>query len=879
MKKLIILLVALVAMNGAMAQWFPLNSGTTNNLNSVYFTDVNTGYAVGEGGTILKTTDGGVNWLFKNSETLFNLKSVFFTSSSTGSIVGDSGTILRTTNSGTNWENINSGTSYTLNSVHFPATDTGYIAGGDDNYSQPQILKTIDGGLTWTIIVTDITLPMNLTSVCFITSNTGYATGHYWTMCAKEIVLKTEDGGIHWTIVYDNSPCDFGTSFKTLFFTDGNHGHVAGHWEGTGQIMRTDDGGLNWSSQLFNYPQTFRSIQFPNNNTGYSVGDFGKILKTNDGGVTWLNQPSETTNDLTSVFFINATIGFVVGENGTILKTTNGGASSGCLPEGITFTTQEEIDNFQVNYPGCTEIEGDVSIEGWNITNLHGLSVLISIGGYLEIYYNNGLTSLTGLENLSSIGGSLDIIDNYALSSLTGLMSLTYLGGDLNTIRDHALISLTGLENLTSIGGDVSIEVNLSLTSLTGLDNLTSIGGKLQIGDYDYGNPALTSLSGLDNLISIGGNMFIGYNPELTDMTALENVTSFQGDVTITGNYSLTNCAIQNICNYLNAPNGVVEIYNNGPGCNSQSEVVSACGGSIPCLPYGNYYLLSQDDVDNFKINFPACNDLAGNLIITGNSIINLTGLNQVYSIGGSACIDYCDNLENLNGLENLYSIGGSLGVHENNQLLSLSGLESLDFIDGLLAIGTIDDGGAPSAPPGGNPLLTSISSLSSLTDVGGLDIGQNPSLLSLSGLDNIDANTLAYVAIGLNSSLSTCEVQSICDYLAAPNAYILISDNAPGCNSPEEVIEACLITVEEVAGVSGILVIPNPAGDMITVSLPMLTGNEQLTLFNITGEKLLERQITNTETQINLSALPRGVYVVRVQDEKMVEVGKIIKE
>ena len=38
--------------------------------------------------------------------------------------------------------------------------------------------------------------------------------------------------------------------------------------------------------------------------------------------------------------------------------------SQGCLPEGITFTTQEQIDNFQTNYPGCTEIEGNIEIEG-----------------------------------------------------------------------------------------------------------------------------------------------------------------------------------------------------------------------------------------------------------------------------------------------------------------------------------------------------------------------------------------------------------------------------------------------------------------------------------------------------------------------------------
>ncbi len=57
--------------------------------------------------------------------------------------------------------------------------------------------------------------------------------------------------------------------------------------------------------------------------------------------------------------------------------------SQPCLPSGITFSTQEEIDNFQSNYPYCTEIEGDVIIEGNDVTNLYGLSVLTAIGGFL----------------------------------------------------------------------------------------------------------------------------------------------------------------------------------------------------------------------------------------------------------------------------------------------------------------------------------------------------------------------------------------------------------------------------------------------------------------------------------------------------------------
>ena len=43
--------------------------------------------------------------------------------------------------------------------------------------------------------------------------------------------------------------------------------------------------------------------------------------------------------------------------------------SQSCLPDGITFSTQQQIDNFQIDYPGCSEIEGSVIINGNDITN------------------------------------------------------------------------------------------------------------------------------------------------------------------------------------------------------------------------------------------------------------------------------------------------------------------------------------------------------------------------------------------------------------------------------------------------------------------------------------------------------------------------------
>jgi hypothetical protein len=162
----------------------------------------------------------------------------------------------------------------------------------------------------------------------------------------------------------------------------------------------------------------------------------------------------------------------------------------------------------------------------------------------------------------------------------------------------------------------------------------------------------------------------------------------------------------------------------------------------------------------------------------------------------------------------------------------------------------------------------------------GGLSISVNDALTSLSALDNIEAASITNLQIRYNNSLSTCEVQSICEYLASPNGTIEIHDNDPGCNSPEEVILACqAITMEEINPGAGISILPNPATGIITISHLGPAGTARLTIFNTGGGKVLDRQLTYNETQINISALTTGVYFVRVQNEGLVEVRKMVKE
>ncbi|MEI7897762.1 MAG: YCF48-related protein [bacterium] len=80
MKKLLIIVILLLTFNTLSAQkWTVLASGTDNALNSVYFTNADSGYAVGTNGTILKTMNGGAAWTNISSGINKQLNDVYFT--------------------------------------------------------------------------------------------------------------------------------------------------------------------------------------------------------------------------------------------------------------------------------------------------------------------------------------------------------------------------------------------------------------------------------------------------------------------------------------------------------------------------------------------------------------------------------------------------------------------------------------------------------------------------------------------------------------------------------------------------------------------------------------------------------------------------------
>src|SRR5262245_36853959 len=94
-----IVMTLLAARTFSQSGWIwqnPLPQG--NNLYGVSMIDASTTVAVTEGGTILRTTDGGGTWMIQATGITHWLGAIFFADASVGTAVGESGTILHTTN-------------------------------------------------------------------------------------------------------------------------------------------------------------------------------------------------------------------------------------------------------------------------------------------------------------------------------------------------------------------------------------------------------------------------------------------------------------------------------------------------------------------------------------------------------------------------------------------------------------------------------------------------------------------------------------------------------------------------------------------------------------------------------------------------------------
>ncbi len=467
----------------------------------------------------------------------------------------------------------------------------------------------------------------------------------------------------------------------------------------------------------------------------------------------------------------------------TISKT--GANSQKCLPTipGFGFYTQEHIDNFPVNYPGCTEIEGDLIIGEFqnDITNLNGFSQLRSVGGSLRISNCEALQSLNGLNNLRSIGQGLGIGNLPLLTDLSGLEKLQSIDSMLLIQGCHGLKSLHGLDSLRKVKFvDVSFNDSLtdlsalgnlphnlfglniggvSLTSLQGLQHLDSIGA----GGLSLSSTGLSQLNDLSQIEYIAGRLDIGYNPALASLAGLSNLGGVGGDLSITANPALTSLAELSSLTGVGGtftldyqenmiqPGGPPALKTIGGNLWVQGmPQLTNLGGLASLDSIGGSLRLANNPNQITASGLPALRQV-GNIEIYGTAMQDLTGLDSIRNVPGFVQISYMPELRDFQGLGQLETIGGRLEVAYNQALINFDGLGTLTTIGenftvyentalenfaGLTGLRDIGN----QAYFYNNAVLNNFAGLDGLQKIGdSLVIFSNPALTSLEGFTVLD--------------------------------------------------------------------------------------------------------------------------------------------
>jgi photosystem II stability/assembly factor-like uncharacterized protein len=274
MRKIVLLaaMVLTLATTAHSQQWVSQISGTSQDLYGVCFVGSDTGWAVGDYGTILTTPNGGLTWSSQTSGVTADLRDVKFTSSSSGWAVGAGGTILHTTDLGDKWTPQTSGTTQLLWRCHFPDDNHGWAVGRNRT-----VLYTTDGGATWTTQTNfygGVPASTELKSVWAYDSLTAWACGR------DGMVIKTTDGGNLWRRKASGT---VGCLNGVCFPVDASEGWIGGRW---GEILYTSNGGESWEAQVDDiYSECLMGgVALADNEYGWAVGKYGRIASTFDGG-------------------------------------------------------------------------------------------------------------------------------------------------------------------------------------------------------------------------------------------------------------------------------------------------------------------------------------------------------------------------------------------------------------------------------------------------------------------------------------------------------------------------------------------------------------------------------------------------------------------
>ncbi|MBU4441897.1 MAG: IPT/TIG domain-containing protein, partial [Actinobacteria bacterium] len=302
--------------------WAAQTSTTTNGLRGVSSVSTNDVWAVGELRAIIGTTNGGTNWNVRSTiPHSCALYGVDFPAASDGFAVGSGGTIVKTSNSGVTWAAQTSTTTNDLNGISAASTTVAWAVGAGGT-----IVNTINGGTTWAAQTSTTTNDLNGVSSASTTVT--------WAVGELRAIIKTINGGTNWTHLLGISGPG---GLYGVDVTPGGTVYASGFKDGTpddGIVVNTADSGATFNVESPGTALHLYAIDCRDNNNMWAVGggSGAGVVFHGDPAVpgAWTNQYPAVPNELHGVYAdINGASYEIiaVGDNGYITYSTNSGGA------------------------------------------------------------------------------------------------------------------------------------------------------------------------------------------------------------------------------------------------------------------------------------------------------------------------------------------------------------------------------------------------------------------------------------------------------------------------------------------------------------------------------------------------------------------------
>ncbi len=295
------------------------------------------------------------SWQTLNANTLsWRFEDLCFVDPDIGWVVDGGGQILKTVNGGQNWTQQFYNSSLYFRSVEFLNDQLGFAGTLANGNPTAQLLRTTDGGATWTDLTGNF--PVNVTGICGISivdENTVFITGVFF---GSAYIMKSTDQGDTWQ--YTNMST-YANGLVDIYFKDGLNGWAVGQGN-QGNALRavilgTTNGGTTWNLLRSGDHSNQRSwkIQQLNDNVFYaSIEEFEpspQYFKSIDGGQTWSLQNVVTTNTsgtMQGIGFLNENLGWVGGFSQLFYETTDGGQTWDYQPSiGLSFNRFQRVND------------------------------------------------------------------------------------------------------------------------------------------------------------------------------------------------------------------------------------------------------------------------------------------------------------------------------------------------------------------------------------------------------------------------------------------------------------------------------------------------------------------------------------------------------